>query len=352
MVVSTANERGIPDWTHIHRELRRKSVTLTLLWYEYKEIHPEGYQYSQFCNLYRQWVKKLDVTLRQHHRAGEKTFVDYAGQTVEVVDRRSGEIRQAQIFVAVLGASNYTYAEASLSQSLPDWLGSHVRAFEYFGGTTAIVVPDNLKSGVTKACRYDPQLNASYQQLATQFPTSDLAPEALWSAARLRQGQDDYAAAADLYGDLIRSDFIIRGRRFTLRDDMDIKDFDDVIAQLRATTVEVVSQDGHHAVLDVCGVRENWRWDAFDGWEYDGPAEQPIAAPVDGDDAAGEVVIITVLEARLLHHVAQCLLVGMHPYGLGQITVAGFIPGDQPAQFRQDAEGIEIVGRFQCRRRA
>jgi transposase len=131
-------------------------VTLFLLWQEYKAAHPEGFQYSWFCGQYRAWEEKLDVVMRQPHRAGEKLFVDYAGQTVEIVDWASGEVKAAQIFVAVLGASNYTYAEASPSQSLPDWLASHVRAFEYFGGTPAIVVPDNLKSGVTKACRYDP----------------------------------------------------------------------------------------------------------------------------------------------------------------------------------------------------
>ena len=161
--------RAVPDWSHVHRELRRKGVTLTLLWHEYKAAHPEGFQYSWFCDQYRAWAGKLDVVMRQEHRAGEKLFVDYAGHTAEVVDRRTGEIRQAQIFVAVLGASNYTYAEATLTQSLPDWLSSHVRAFEFFGGTSAIVVPDNLKSGVSKACRYDPSLNPSYQQLSAHY---------------------------------------------------------------------------------------------------------------------------------------------------------------------------------------
>jgi transposase len=160
----------VPDWPSLHQSLKRKGVTKQLLWEEYTQQYPNRcYSYSQFCERYARWKGLQKRSMRQIHKAGEKCFVDYAGQTVPLVCPETGEIREAQIFVAVLGASNYTYAEASLSQSLPDWLGSHVRAFEYFGGTTAIVVPDNLKSGVTKACRYDPQLNASYQQLAEHY---------------------------------------------------------------------------------------------------------------------------------------------------------------------------------------
>jgi transposase len=160
----------VPDWPSLHQALKRKGVTKQLLWEEYTRQYPNRcYSYSQFCERYARWKGLQKRSMRQIHKAGEKCFVDYAGQTLSLVCPQTGEIREAQIFVAVLGASNYTYAEASLSQSLPDWLGSHVRAFEYFGGTTAIVVPDNLKSGVTKACRYDPQLNASYQQLAEHY---------------------------------------------------------------------------------------------------------------------------------------------------------------------------------------
>jgi transposase len=165
-------ERPLPDWPAIHRELRRKGVTLTLLWHEYKAVHPEGFQYSWFCDQYRAWAGKLDVVMRQEHRAGEKLFVDYAGQTLEVVDRHSGEIRQAQVFVAVLGASNYTYAEATWTQALPDWIGSHVRAFSFFGGTSEVVVPDNLRSAVTKAHRYEPDLNPTYADLANHYGVS------------------------------------------------------------------------------------------------------------------------------------------------------------------------------------
>ncbi len=163
-------QHQVPDWPTIHQELKRKGVTQQLLWEEYTQQYPNRcYSYSQFCDRYAHWRGLQKRSMRQTHKAGEKCFVDYCGQTVPIVCANTGELRPAQLFVAVLGASNYTYAEATLSQSLPDWLGSHVRAFEYFGGTPAIVVPDNLKSGVSKACRYDPELNASYQQLAEHY---------------------------------------------------------------------------------------------------------------------------------------------------------------------------------------
>jgi transposase len=170
--------RALPDWASVHRELRRKGVTLTLLWHEYKAGHPEGFQYSWFCDQYRAWAGKLDVVMRQEHRAGEKLFVDYAGQTVEVVDRHTGEVRQAQIFVAVLGASNYTYAEATWTQQLPDWIGAHVRAFEFLGGTSEVVVPDNLRSAVSKAHRYEPDLNPTYAELARHYGVAVLPARA------------------------------------------------------------------------------------------------------------------------------------------------------------------------------
>jgi transposase len=175
--------RPLPDCPLIHEELRKKGVTLFLLWQEYKEAYPHGYQYSWFCRYYRQWRNQLDLVMRQSHRAGEKLFVDYAGQTVEVIDPQSGEVREAQIFVAVLGASNYTYAEATWSQSLPDWIGVHVRAFEFYGGVTEILVPDNLKSGVTKPCFYDPDLNPSYQEMAKHFGCAVIP-------ARIRKARD------------------------------------------------------------------------------------------------------------------------------------------------------------------
>lgn len=161
--------RPEPDWTQVHRELRKKSVTLDLLWQEYKADHPDGYRYSWFCEHYRQWAGKLSVSLRQTHTPGEKLFVDYAGQTIPIIDGATGEIRQAQLFVAVLGASNYTYAEATWTQKLPDWIGSHVRTFEFLGGVPEILVPDNLKSGVRHASFYDPDLNPTYRDLAAHY---------------------------------------------------------------------------------------------------------------------------------------------------------------------------------------
>ncbi len=163
---------SLPDWAVVSREMRRKGVTLALLWQEYKERVPEGLQYSRFCDVYREWKGQLAVTMRQEHRAGERMFVDYAGPTVDVVDPATGEVRLASIFVAVLGASSYAYAEATWGQGLADWVGSHVRAFEYFGGVTEIVVPDNLRSGVSRACRYEPDLNPTYNEMARHYGTA------------------------------------------------------------------------------------------------------------------------------------------------------------------------------------
>jgi len=156
----------------VHRELRRKGVTLGLLWQEHQTEHPEGYRYSGFCALCRQWVGRLSVSLRQPHAPGEKLFVDYAGPTVPITDPMTGELRQAAIFVAVLSASNVTFCEATWSQSLPDWIGSHVHALEQLGGVPALLVPNSLKSGVTRACFYDPELNPTYRDLATHYGTA------------------------------------------------------------------------------------------------------------------------------------------------------------------------------------
>ncbi len=158
-----------PDWAEIHQELRRKSVTLSLLWVEYRQEYPTGYGYSQFCHHYRQWAKQLKPMMRQKHRAGEKLFIDYAGQTMSVVDPETGEVREAQIFVAVLGASNYTYAEAHESQSLPNWIGAHVRALAFLGGVPEVLVPDNLKAGVKSPHLYEPDLNPTYREFARHY---------------------------------------------------------------------------------------------------------------------------------------------------------------------------------------
>lgn len=182
--------RFIPDFQEVHKELQsRKNVTLNLLWQEYKEQHPDGYQYSWFCHSYREWAARLDVVMRHDHRAGEKLFVDYAGQTVDVIDGATGEVHKSQIFVAVLGASSYTYAEATASQQIEDWIGSHVRTFSYLGGVSEAVVPDNLKSGVSKACRYEPDINPTYNDLAQHYQTVILP-------ARARKPRDKAKAEA------------------------------------------------------------------------------------------------------------------------------------------------------------
>jgi len=162
-------DQPLPVWPEVHAELKRKGVTLALLWQEYKERNPDGYQYSWFCQHYEQWHETIDLVMRHNYRAGEKMFVDYAGHTVDLVNQQTGEVKSAQIFVAVLGASNYTHAEATWTQSLPDWIGSHVRAFSAFGGVPEVVVPDNLKSGVTKACYYEPDINPTYQDMASHY---------------------------------------------------------------------------------------------------------------------------------------------------------------------------------------
>lgn len=166
--VSTRHQ--VPDWAQVHQELKRKGMTKQLLWEEYTARYPNRcYSYSQYCDRYRRWHKQQKRSMRQTHRAGEKCFVDYAGPTLPIIASETGEIREAQIFVAVLGASNYTYAEATWTQNSRDWLASHVRALTFFGGLTEMIVPDNLRSGVSKACRYDPDLNPSYQQLASHY---------------------------------------------------------------------------------------------------------------------------------------------------------------------------------------
>ena len=170
-VIRMGTDKAEPDWSHVHKELQRKGVTRELLWMEYRACHPDGYVYSRFCQLYRKWLDKLDVVLRQHHRAGEKMFVDFAGQTVRILDPVTGEVWQAPVFVATLGASSYTYAEVLRSQELDCWIGAHIRAYEFFGGVTAIVVPDNVKSGVKLACRYEPDLNRTYSDLAEHYGT-------------------------------------------------------------------------------------------------------------------------------------------------------------------------------------
>jgi len=164
-----ARDRVAPDCAWIHRELKRVGVTLYLLWEEYRQVHAQGYGYSQYCELYRRWAKKLKPSMRQQHRAGEKTFIDFSGKQPRLIDRKTGEEIPVELFVAALGASCYTYAEAIETQKLHDWISAHTRMAEYFGGVTEIWVPDQLKSAVTRPCRYEPGVNRSYQELAAHY---------------------------------------------------------------------------------------------------------------------------------------------------------------------------------------
>jgi len=165
-----ADPRPLPDWPKVHLELRRPHVTLMLLWLEYKETFPDGYAYSQFCELYRRWSRHVDVVMRQEHKAGERLFVDFPGRRIPIYDEATGDKAfDAELFVAVLGASSYLYAEALRSQELLHWVTAHVHAFESLGGCPAIVVCDNLRSGVSRPHRYEPDVNATYQDMAAHY---------------------------------------------------------------------------------------------------------------------------------------------------------------------------------------
>src|SRR5277367_2118700 len=148
-----------PDWPTLAREMKRPGVNLSVLFEEYRRVHPDGYAYSRYCQLYRAFERRLSPTMRQTHVAGDKAFVDYSGKQVPIVDPLTGEIRMAELFIAVLGASNLTFADATWTQSLPDWIGAHVRMFRFFGSAPRLLIPDNLRSGVNKSSFYDPEIN-------------------------------------------------------------------------------------------------------------------------------------------------------------------------------------------------
>lgn len=177
-------ERPLPDFAAIYREMKRRGVTLELLWQEYRAEHPnDGYGYSRFCDLYREWRGQLDVVMRQEHRAGEKLFVDWAGMTMPIVDATTGEVKEHPVFVAALGASSFTYAEVFESQALRCWIAGHVHAFEYVGGVTAITVPDNPKTAVIGPDFYEPDLHATYAEMAQHYGTAVIP-------ARVRRPRD------------------------------------------------------------------------------------------------------------------------------------------------------------------
>ncbi len=165
------HHRPVPDGAYLHAERRKPGVTLELLHLEYLEQHPDGYRYTQFCEFYRRWLTRRGLSMRQVHRAGEKLFVDYAGPKPSFIDPATGERITAELFVAVLGASNYTYVEATLTQQVPDWIASHQRAFAFLGGVTTALVCDQLKSGVVIPCRYEPGLQRTYEEFAQHYGT-------------------------------------------------------------------------------------------------------------------------------------------------------------------------------------
>ncbi len=245
--------RYTPNWTEVHTELKRKGVTLTLLWEEYKAQYPDGYQYSRFCDLYRAWAGKLKLSMRQTHKAGEKLFIDYAGHTLPIVDPRTGEIKEAQVFVAVLGASSYTFAEATWTQGLPDWIGSHNRAFAFFGGSVEILVPDNLKSGVTKPCRYEPDINPTYSELAEHYSVAVIP-------ARVRKPKDK--AKAEVAVQIVERWILARLRNRTFFS----------LAEANAAISELLRDLNQRPFKKLPGSRQ----EAFDA--LDRPALKPLPA--------------------------------------------------------------------------
>jgi transposase len=161
--------RTVPDWAKVHEELKRRGVTRMILWEEHRAEVPDGHGYARYCQLYREWRRRLTPTMRQTHLAGDKLFVDWAGGTVPIIDVMTGEVHEAHIFVAVMGASSFTYCEARWTETLPDWIGAHVNALDFLGGVMKAAVPDNLKTGITKPSRYEPGINRTYQDLADHY---------------------------------------------------------------------------------------------------------------------------------------------------------------------------------------
>src|SRR5262245_62106737 len=162
-------ERPLPDWSQVHAEFQKKHVTLAILWEEYKTDHPDGYQYSQFCELYRSWARTLQLWMRQEHRPGEKLFVDYAGDGIPWVNPITGEEHTAWLFVGALGTSSLNFARATATQQLEDWIDCHVKAVEFFGGAPHVFVPDQCRTAIKQTCRYDPVANPTYHDLAAHY---------------------------------------------------------------------------------------------------------------------------------------------------------------------------------------
>jgi len=238
-VVVPAAGPALPDWSAIHKELGRKSVTLLLLWQEYRQTQPEGYGYSRFCQLYQRWAGTLDPVLRQVHLPGEKMFVDWAGQTMPLHNEQDGSVSAAHLFVAVLGASNKTYAEAFENEQLAAWLRAHCHAFAFFQGVARITVPDNLKTGVVRPCRYEPVLHRSYQELAEHYGTVILP-------ARIRKPRDK----AKVEGAVLITERQILA---ALRDQRFFN-----VAQLNAAIRPLLAQLNEQPFQKLAGSRNSW----------------------------------------------------------------------------------------------
>lgn len=247
-----SNQLQLPDWREVNQELKRQGVTKHLLWEEYTQQYPNrSYSYPQYCFLFQEWLKKQKRSMRQIHKAGDKLFVDYAGQTIPIVNSSTGEVRLAQIFVAVLGASNYIFSEATWTQRLPDWIGSHARAFTFFDGVPRLIVPDNLKSGVTKSCRYDPDINPAYQQLAAHYGTA-IVP------ARPYKPKDK--AKAEVGVQIIERWILARLRHHTFFS----------LAELNQCISALLTEVNHKPFKQLKGTRQQW----FES--LDRPALQPL----------------------------------------------------------------------------
>lgn len=241
----------VPDWSHIHAELARKGVTLKVLWREYVDANPTGYRYSRFCDLYRAWSSQLDLTMRMPHTPGEKLYVDYAGSTVAITNPLTGEVTQAQVFVAAMGYSHMIYAEATASQQSDDWLASHVRALEYFGGSPAVIVPDNLKSGITHPCRYDPEVNLAYRELAEHYGLAVIP-------ARVRRPKDQSKVEKAVQIIEYQALAVLRDRRYFS------------IGELNTDLRELVERINNRPFQKLEGTRRT----VFD--EFDKPALRPL----------------------------------------------------------------------------
>lgn len=240
-----SNQFEMPDWREVYQELTQKGITKHLLWEEYSQQYPNrSYSYPQYCHHYQVWQQKQRRSMRQIHKAGEKLFVDYAGKTVPIVSADTGEIRAAQVFVAVMGASNHTFAEATWTQGLSDWLGSHARAFSFYGGVPQMVIPDNLKSGVAKACRYDPELNPAYQQLASYYGTA-IVP------ARPYKPKDK--AKAEVGVQIIERWILARLRHHTFFS----------LAELNTCIAELLKEVNNRSFKQLNGTRQSW-FDSID----------------------------------------------------------------------------------------